>query len=83
MALNVDAVFRLTREAVPHLKKSANARIINTGSIMSELAGPGIIAYVTSKPAVAGMTKATAVHLGPFGIRANLAQPAPTVTPPP
>tara|TARA_R110002124_G_scaffold277942_1_gene449625 strand:- start:476 stop:1231 length:756 start_codon:yes stop_codon:yes gene_type:complete len=81
MALNVDAVFRLTREAVPHLKKSDNARIINTGSIMSELAGPGIIAYVTSKHAVAGMTKAMAVDLGPFGIRANFVQPGAIVTP--
>ena len=48
---------------------------------MSELAGPGIIAYVTSKHAVAGMTKAMAVDLGPFGIRANFVQPGAIVTP--
>jgi NAD(P)-dependent dehydrogenase (short-subunit alcohol dehydrogenase family) len=75
IAINVTAVFRLTREAVPHLKQSGSGRVINTGSIMSELAGPQIIGYVTSKHAVAGMTKAMAVDLGPFGIRANFIQP--------
>lgn len=81
MAVNVHAVFRLTREAIPLLRKSAGASIINTGSIVSELAGPGIIAYVTSKHAVAGMTKAMAVDLGKYGIRANFLQPGSVVTP--
>lgn len=81
MALNVDSVFRLTREAIPHLKQSGSGRIINTGSIMSELAGPGIIAYITSKHAVAGMTKAMAVDLGKYGICANFIQPGSIETP--
>lgn len=81
MAINVNAVFRLTRAAVPALKQSGNGCIINTGSIMSELAGPGVIAYITSKHAVAGMTKAMAVDLGKYGIRANFLQPGSVVTP--
>lgn len=81
MAINVNAPFRLTREAIPYLKESGSGRIINTGSIMSELAGPGIIAYVASKHAVAGMTKAMAVDLGPFGICANFIQPGAIETP--
>lgn len=81
MAINVNAPFRLTREAIPHLKESGSGRIINTGSIMSELAGPGIIAYITSKHAVAGMTKAMAVDLGPYGICANFIQPGAIDTP--
>lgn len=81
MAINVNAVFRLTRAAVPALKQSGNGCVINTGSIMSELAGPGVIAYITSKHAVAGMTKAMAVDLGKYGIRANFLQPGSVVTP--
>jgi NAD(P)-dependent dehydrogenase (short-subunit alcohol dehydrogenase family) len=80
MAVNVTAMFKLTRAAIPFLKKSAAGRIINLGSIMSEMAGPGLFAYGTSKHAVAGMTKAMAVDLGQFGITANYLQPGAIVT---
>ncbi len=81
VAVNVTAPFLLTREAVPHLKEGGNGCVINTGSIMSELAGPGIIAYVTTKHAIAGMTKAMAIDLGQYGIRANFLQPGAVETP--
>lgn len=80
MAVNVTAMFRMTRAAIPHLKKSKAGRIINLGSIMSEMAGPGLFAYGTSKHAVAGMTKAMAVDLGPYGVTANYLQPGAIVT---
>lgn len=81
MQINVTAIFRLTREAIPLLKKSKAGRIINTGSIMSEMAGPEAIAYTTSKHAVAGMTKSMAADLGKYGIAANYLQPGSVVTP--
>jgi NAD(P)-dependent dehydrogenase (short-subunit alcohol dehydrogenase family) len=80
MAVNVTAMFRITRAAIPHLKTSKAGRIINLGSIMSEMAGPGLFAYGTSKHAVAGMTKAMAVDLGPYGVTANYLQPGAIVT---
>ena len=80
MALNVDAVFLLSRAALPYLKKSGRGRIINLGSIMSETAGPNLFAYGTSKHAVAGMTKSLAVDLGAYGITANYLQPGAIVT---
>lgn len=80
MSLNVDAIFRLTREALPHLKKSGRGRIINLGSIMSEMAGPNLFVYGTSKHAVAGMTKSMAVDLGAHGVTANYLQPGAIVT---
>ncbi len=80
LAVNVTAMFRITRAAIPHLKKSKAGRIINLGSIMSEMAGPGLFAYGTSKHAVAGMTKAMAVDLGPYGVTANYLQPGAIVT---
>jgi NAD(P)-dependent dehydrogenase (short-subunit alcohol dehydrogenase family) len=80
MSLNVEAMFRLTREAVPHLKKCGRGRIINLGSIMSDMAGPNLFVYGTSKHAVAGMTKSMAVDLGEYGITANYLQPGAIVT---
>lgn len=80
MGLNVEAMFRLTREAIPLLKASGRGRIINLGSIMSDMAGPNLFAYGTSKHAVAGMTKSMAVDLGAYGITANYLQPGAIVT---
>jgi NAD(P)-dependent dehydrogenase (short-subunit alcohol dehydrogenase family) len=81
MAVNVTAMFRLTRAAIPMLKQSGRGRIINLGSIMSDMAGPNLFVYGTSKHAVAGMTKSMAVDLGVYGITANYLQPGAIVTP--
>jgi NAD(P)-dependent dehydrogenase (short-subunit alcohol dehydrogenase family) len=80
MRINVRAVFRLTRDAVPLLKQSGRGRVINLGSIMSDLAGPGLAIYGTSKHAVAGLTKGMAVDLGKYGITVNYLQPGSIVT---
>lgn len=80
MAVNVRAMFRLSRDAVEYLKASGSGRIINLGSIMSDLAGPALSIYGTSKHAVAGLTKGMAVDLGPYGITVNYLQPGSIVT---
>lgn len=75
MAINVRAVFRLTRLALPLLKQSKHGRVINLGSIMSDVGGPALAIYGASKHAVAGLTKGMAVDFGPHGITANYLQP--------
>jgi len=80
MSVNVRSMFRITREAIPHLKECGRGRIINVGSIMSDMAGPGLCAYGASKHAVAGLTKAMAVDLGQYCITANYLQPGSIIT---
>ena len=80
MGVNVRAIFRISREAVPYLKASGRGRIINLGSIMSDLAGPTLAIYGTSKHAVAGLSKGMAVDLGSYGITVNHLQPGSIVT---
>lgn len=80
MDVNVNSMFRLSREAVPALAKQNYARIINIGSIMSDMAGPGLSAYGASKHAVAGLTKGMAVDLGEHQITVNYLQPGCIVT---
>ena len=80
MAVNVRSLFRLTRAAVPLLKASGRGRVINLGSIMSDVAGPDLSIYGTSKHAVAGLTKGMAVDLGRHGITVNYLQPGSIVT---
>ena len=79
MAINVTSMFRITRAALPELKKSDTGRII-AGSSMSDMGGPNLFGYGTSKHAVAGMTKSMAVDLGQYGITVNYLQPGAVVT---
>ncbi|MEL7030575.1 MAG: SDR family oxidoreductase, partial [Pseudomonadota bacterium] len=57
------------------MKPRGAGRIINLGSIMSDMGGPNLFVYGTSKHAVAGMTKSMAVDLGQYGITVNYLQP--------
>ncbi len=80
VAVNVSAMFKLTRQAVRFIKKQKKGRIINLGSIMSDMGGPTLSIYGMSKHAVAGLTKGMAVDLGKYQITANYLQPGSIVT---
>ena len=80
VAVNVRSMFRLSKAALPSLKKSDQGRIINLGSIMSDMAGPALSIYGMSKHAVAGLTKGMAVDLGKYGITVNYLQPGSIAT---
>ncbi len=75
MAVNVRSYFRIARAAVPEIRKRGGGRIINLGSIMSEMGGPSLSIYGASKHAVAGLSKGMAVDLGKYGITVNYLQP--------
>ncbi|ABQ68029.1 short-chain dehydrogenase/reductase SDR [Rhizorhabdus wittichii RW1] len=80
--VNVIVPFRLCAAATPLLKQSGQGRIVNVGSVNSIMASKaGASVYVASKHAIAGLTKALAAELGPYGITANYVLPGPTLTP--
>ncbi len=78
-AVNLRAMFRICREAIPVLRQTAErkgrARIINTASVMAFDTDYGLSAYAASKHGVAGLTKTLALELGKFGITANYVLP--------
>ncbi|MGE0661239.1 MAG: SDR family NAD(P)-dependent oxidoreductase [Reyranellaceae bacterium] len=78
-AVNVRAMFRICREAIPVLRKRAEekgrARIINTASVMAFDTDYGLSAYTASKHGVAGLTKTLALELGKYRITANYVLP--------
>ena len=75
MSVNLDAPFALARAAAVHMMAAGGGRIINTGSVMGQIARPTIPAYVASKSAIAGLTRALAVELAPYGITVNAIGP--------
>ncbi len=80
LAVNLHAVFKISRAAIALLKESERGRIINIGSVMSQLSSPAMGAYAVSKHGVAALTKTLALELGEFGITANYIQPGAIVT---
>jgi len=75
LAVNITGQFNCTRLAVPHLKKSPNASIVNLSSAAGRFGFPLRSPYSASKWAVVGVTKTWAMELGEFGIRVNAIQP--------
>ncbi len=75
MRINLNATFNVTRLAIPHLKRSKAASIINMSSAAGRFGYPNRSAYSTSKWGLIGFTKTLALELGAFGIRANAILP--------
>jgi len=73
-AVNVRGMFQVTRAAVPLLRQSPQAAIVNTASIVGLRPGPQPFPYATSKAAVVALTKTLAGALGPE-IRVNAVAP--------
>ena len=79
MRINVDAVFYLTQQAVPHLEK-VRGSVVNVSSVTGTRAFPGLVAYCVSKAAVDHLTRCAALDLAPKGVRVNAVNPGVVVT---
>ncbi|HZV21226.1 MAG TPA: SDR family oxidoreductase [Hyphomicrobiales bacterium] len=75
IAINLTGQFNCTRLAVPYLKQSKNASIVNLSSVAGRLGFALRTPYAASKWGVIGFTKSLSIELGKFGIRANAVLP--------
>lgn len=73
LAINVTGTYLVTRAALPKIPRGG--RIISTSSVWGRVGEPLFGAYVASKHAVIGLTKAWAKELGPRGINVNAVAP--------
>ncbi|WP_417382930.1 3-hydroxybutyrate dehydrogenase [Gimesia sp.] len=75
------APFLLTKYVLPKMKQQGWGRIINLGSIHSQVASLNKAGYIAAKHGLVGLTKSTALEGGPFQITANVICPAYVRTP--
>ena len=80
-AVNVTGMFLTCKHALPVLRKSEGASVINFGSYDGFIADPGLAAYCATKGAVHALTRAMACDHGPEGIRVNAVCPGYVDTP--
>ncbi|KAE9421924.1 hypothetical protein Angca_002974, partial [Angiostrongylus cantonensis] len=74
--INIKAAFFVAKSVARGMIASGKPdSIINTTSMMGHVAGPNRTAYVTSKHAIEGLTKAIAIEFGPRNIRVNSVAP--------
>ncbi|MFF7073255.1 SDR family NAD(P)-dependent oxidoreductase [Streptomyces pseudovenezuelae] len=79
--VNVVGMVRTTRAALPHLRRSAHASVVNTCSIGATAGLPQRALYCASKGAVLSLTLAMAADHVREGIRVNCVNPGTADTP--
>jgi len=79
--VNVVGIARVTRAALPHLRLSSHAAIVNTCSVVASVGVPQRAVYAASKGAVAALTLAMAADHLTDGIRVNAVAPGTADTP--
>jgi len=79
--VNLVGIFLGTKHASRVMIPARRGSIINMASICGNIGGVANHAYTSSKHAVVGLTRNTAVELGPLGIRVNCVSPYIVLTP--
>lgn len=73
---NLTGVFNTTKAALTHMLPAGGGSMVNMGSLSSILAEKHMSAYIATKHAVAGLTRATALDHAKDGIRCNAVCPS-------
>lgn len=79
--VNLLGVVRTTRAAMPHLRRSNAAAIVNIGSIVATAGLPQRALYSATKGAVTALSRAMAADHLPDGVRVNCVHPGTADTP--
>jgi NAD(P)-dependent dehydrogenase (short-subunit alcohol dehydrogenase family) len=79
--VNVLGMVRVTRAALPHLRRSPSPAVVNTASVAADVGLPDRVLYSASKGAVVAASRAMAADLVTQGVRVNCVCPGTADTP--
>ncbi|HYE82320.1 MAG TPA: 2-dehydro-3-deoxy-D-gluconate 5-dehydrogenase KduD [Clostridia bacterium] len=80
MDINLNAVYRLSREAAVIMAKQRSGKIINIASMLSFQGGKYVPPYTASKHGIVGLTRSFASELAEYNIQVNAIAPGYIVT---
>jgi 3-oxoacyl-[acyl-carrier protein] reductase len=75
LAVNLSAVFRLTKACLRRMLKERHGRIINIGSVVGSIGNPGQVHYSAANAGLVGFTKALAREVATRNITVNTVAP--------
>jgi meso-butanediol dehydrogenase/(S,S)-butanediol dehydrogenase/diacetyl reductase len=78
LAINVTAVWRMSRLVIPHMREQGEGVIVNNSSDWAVVGARDALPYAVSKGAVAQMTRSMALDHAREGIRVNAVCPGDT-----
>jgi len=81
LAVNLKAIFRLGRHAVPAMRAAGGGTIVNMASVHAFATMQGCAAYAASKGAIVALTRQLALELAADGIRVVALAPGSVDTP--
>jgi len=80
IAINVRGAYLGLKHVLPHMYRAGAGSVVNTSSVAGLDGSAGVLPYVTSKHALAGMTKVAALEAARHDVRVNSIHPSPVNT---